>query len=190
MKAKQYNDSQKALFVIDIQEDYTGEAAKEPFPYKDSSTLVKNVNKIIELASEKNIIVVYVKQEFYGVFGKLFSKMFCHGTAIKGNPGTEIDKRIHIVSNNIFSKITAGAFSNPMLIKLLEEHKVDTVYLTGIDAEYCVYATAKGALKHGYNVFIIKDGIALRAEHKWDEILKKYEHDGIKLISSEDFSNV
>lgn len=74
-----------------------------------------------------------------------------------------------------------------MLEEFLKKQRVNTIYLVGLDAEYCVYATAKGALKHGYNVSIIKDGIALRAERKWNELIKKYERDGIKIISSEDF---
>ncbi len=180
-------DSQKAVFVIDIQEDYTGDTAKAPFPYKDSSNLITKVNKIIEVASEKNIIVVYIRQEFDGVLGKMFSKLFCNGTAIKGNQGTEIDKRINIKSNNIFSKGAPDAFSNSVLEEFLKKHRVNTIYLVGLDAEYCVYATAKGALKRGYNVSIIKDGIALKAEWKWNELIKKYERDGIKIISSEDF---
>lgn len=184
------NDSRKALLVIDVQEDYTGEAAKAPFPYKNSSNLIHSINKMIELASEKNIIVVYVKQEYDGFVGKLFSKVFCRGTTIKGNPGAEFDKRINIISSNIFPKMSSTAFSNPMLNKFLQEHKVDTVYLTGVDAQYCVYGTAMVALKHGYNVFLIKDGTALLAEQKWNEILKKYESNGVKLITSEDFSNV
>lgn len=187
MENEKCDDTQKALFVIDIQEDYTGDLAKPPFPYKGASNLIAKVNKIIEEASKKNIIVVYIKQEFDGVIEKLFSKLFCNGTAIKGNQGTEIDKRINIISNNIFSKRFSDAFSNSNLDEFLNKNRVDTIYLVGIDAQYCVYATAKGALKHGYNVAIIKDGIALRAERKWNEIIEKYERDGIKIISSEEF---
>lgn len=187
METEKCDDTQKVLFVIDIQEDYTGDSAKPPFPYKDASNLIAKVNKIIEVASKKNILVVYIKQEFDGILEKLFSKLFCNGTAIKGNKGTEIDKRINIISSNIFSKRFSDAFSNSNLNEFLKTHKVDTIYLVGIDAQYCVYDTAKGALKHGYNVSIIKDGIALRAERKWNEVIKKYKRDGIKIISSEEF---
>jgi nicotinamidase/pyrazinamidase len=186
MEIRKFEDSQKALFVIDIQEEYTGDTAKAPFPYKDSVKLITTVNKLIEVASEKNIIIVYIRQEFEHL-GKLFSKVFCGGTAIKGNLGTELDKRINIKSNYSFSKAAPDAFSNLKLEEFLNEHKVSELYLVGLDAEYCVYSTAKGALKHGYNVSIITDGIVLKAEKKWNELLKKYEHDGINLISSEEF---
>jgi nicotinamidase-related amidase len=85
-----------ALLVVDIQEDYTGITAKSPFPYKDSERLIETVNKVLEESAEKNLIIVYIRQEFDGCWGKMISKLIGHGTAIKGNPGTEFDKRIRI----------------------------------------------------------------------------------------------
>lgn len=56
------DEEKKALLVIDIQEDYTGLTAKPPFPYKDSERLIATVNKIIETAARKNLIIVYIQQ--------------------------------------------------------------------------------------------------------------------------------
>ncbi|HZD60707.1 MAG TPA: isochorismatase family cysteine hydrolase [Anaerolineae bacterium] len=207
-KDEKHENSRKALLVIDIQEDYTGVTAKHPFPYKDSEKLITTVNKVIEEASKRNFIIVYIKQEFDGLFGRmisgataicfsitnsqskdgLFGRMISRavvgGTAIKGNPGTEIDKRISIISNHCFSKSKGDAFSNPKLEACLIEYQVNELYLVGIDARFCVYSTAKGALKRGYNVNVITDGIALLAGGKWDALMKKYKRDGINLVSS------
>src|SRR5574341_396700 len=186
-KIEKFANPQKALLVIDVQEDYTGTMAKPPFPYKDSGRLITTVNKLIDKAHKKNILVLYVKQEFNGFWGRLFSKMFAGGTAIKGTPGAEIDKRISIVSDNVFSKPKADAFSNPKLEAFLNSHQVNELYIVGLDAEYCVHLTAKGALNRGYNVSIITNSILLRAEKKWDDLLKKYIKEGIVLKSSHDF---
>lgn len=180
--------TQKALLVIDIQEDYTGTTARPPFPYKDSEQLIQTVNRAIEEAAHRDMLVVYIRQEFAGVLGKTLSKLFCGGTAIPGNPGTEIDKRINIINDNLFSKPVGDAFSNPKLQELLTKHQVGELYLTGLDAEFCVYETAKGALRHGYKVSIIEDAIVLKAENKWEAILKKYDRKGINLIRSEAIS--
>lgn len=181
------SDTQKALLVIDIQEDYTGTTAKPPFPYKESDRLIATVNKVIEEAAKRNIITAYIRQEFSGLFGKTVSRVFCGGTAIKGNPGTEIDKRVTIVSKHSFSKPFPDAFSNHKLEALLSEHQVNELYLVGLDAEFCVHSTARGALKRGYKVNIITDGVALRAEKKWDDLIRKYRQDGINLMSSCEF---
>jgi nicotinamidase-related amidase len=187
MENKKFNNSQKALLVIDIQEDYTGVTAKPPFPYKESERLITTVNKIIEEANKKDIFVVYIRQEFDGFAGRTISKIFGHGTAIKGSLGTEFDKRINIISNHCFTKSMPDAFTNPKLEEFLNEHQINELYLVGLDAAGCVYFTAKGALKKGYRVSIIKDGIVLLAEQKWDSILKKFKHSGITLISNQEF---
>ena len=176
-----------ALFVIDIQEDYTGRTARPPFPYKNSEELIATVNKLTAEAARKNIIVVYIRHEFDGIFWKTFSKLFYWGTALKGTPGTEIDKRVNIISSHCFSKPAPNAFSNPEIEAFLNEHGVRELYLTGLDARFCVYETAKAAKRKGYHVTIIKDAIALKAENKWDSLLKQYDRRGIALMSDGEF---
>ena len=188
MNNKKFDNPQKALLVIDIQEDYTGETAKPPFPYKDSEMLITTVNKIISEASKKNFVVVYIRQEFEGFIGRTISKLIGHGTAIKGNAGSAFDKRINILSTYCFTKSMPDAFTSPKIEAFLDEHQVSELYLVGLDAAGCVFFTAKGALKRGYSVSIITDGIALLKEKQWDNLLEKYKHTGIILISEQEFS--
>ena len=186
-KIASYANPQKAVFVIDIQEDFTGTTAKPPFPYKDSEKLIATVNMITEAASRKNIPVVYIRQEIDGLVGRMLSNLFAGGMAVKGNPGTEIDKRVTLVSGNIYPKPRSDAFSNPKLEEFLIDHQVNELYLVGLDAAGCVHNTAKGALNRGYTVNIITDAIVLREEAKWEELLKQYQKEGITLMLSQDF---
>jgi nicotinamidase-related amidase len=188
-KIASYANPQKAVFVIDIQEDYTGTTAKPPFPYKDSEKLIASVNTIIETASRKNIAVVYIRQELDGFVGRMLSNLSAGGTAIKGNPGTEIDKRVNLVSSNVFPKPRSDAFPNPKLEEFLIEHHVNELYLVGLDAAGCVHNTAQGALNRGYTVNIITDAIVLREEAKWQELLRQYEEEGIALMLTREFLN-
>jgi nicotinamidase/pyrazinamidase len=176
----------KALLVIDIQEDYTGETAKPPFPYRSSGQLIAATNQVIADAVKKGYVIVYIRQEFDGAMGKVFGR----GTAMRGTPGAQIDKRISIVSRNEFSKPKGDAFSNPELESYLIERRVDELFLTGLDAQYCVHLTARGALNRGYKVSIVKDAIALRAENKWNELLAKYTQEGIHLLSGAEFAQL
>lgn len=194
-KIEHYETPQKALLVIDIQEDFTGTTAQPPYPFKNSEQLIATVNRVIEGASKQKVIIVYIRQEFDGLWGKMLSGMISTmlsgkisgGTAIKGNPGTEIDKRIAIMSSYVFPKSKGDAFSNPELDALLIEHQVNELYLVGLDAEYCVHGTAKGALNRGYAVNIITDAVALGHEEKWEELLQQYREEGITLMSSQQF---
>ncbi len=185
---EQYENPQQALFVIDIQEDYTGTTAQPPFPYKDSKKLIETVNRIIKAASRKNIIVVYIRQELDDFRGRMLSNLLAGGTAIKGNPGTEIDKRISLMSNHIFPKPKSDGFSSPKLDGFLIEHQVNELFLVGLDADGCLHTTAQGALNRGYTVNVITDVIALQAEEKWEQLLKQYQEEGIMLMSSQEFS--
>ena len=81
---QKYANPKKALLVIDIQEDYTGSTAKSPFPYKNSVRFIGKVNSIIEKAKNKNVIIIYISQEFESVQGRILSKIFPGGTSLKG----------------------------------------------------------------------------------------------------------
>lgn len=184
-KISRYASPHKALLVIDIQEDSTGTTAKNSSPFKnDSEKYITSVNQIINSASKGNIGIIYIRHEFQGLRGMILSRITSDGVDIKGQPGTEIDKRVSIISNNIFSKSVSDAFSNPDLEAYLINQQVDELFLTGIDAQYCVYSTAKGALNRGYKVNLITDGISMANKNKWNEVMEKYKQDGVKLVTS------
>jgi nicotinamidase-related amidase len=62
----------------------------------------------------------------------------------------------------MFDKGLPNAFSNRELEAFLIKHHVKQVDPAGLDAEYCAYATARGALKRRYQVSIITDGVVLK----------------------------
>lgn len=90
-RIQEYADPPRALPVIDVQEDFTGRAAKAPFPYRNSKEWIASINRFIENASNHGYIVVYIRQEFDGFMGKMISRIFSRGTTIRGNSGTEKD---------------------------------------------------------------------------------------------------
>ncbi len=184
---KEYADPQKALVVIDMQEDYTGDTAKPPFPYKNSKELINKVNNIINETHKTNIKTIYIKQEFDGPIGRFIANTFAKGTAIKGNPGTEIDSRVEIVSPHLFGKPKGDSFSNPEFEQFLIDNSIDELFLAGLDAEFCIYYTALGALNREYKVTIIKDAIAIQAENKMQKMMDKYIDKGVTLISTGEY---
>jgi nicotinamidase-related amidase len=191
----EYKNPQKALLVIDIQEDTTGTMALPLSPYKDKAEYIARLNKVIEDASRKNILIVYVKQEFDGLWGKTLSWAVLCGLDIKGQPGTKVDKRIAMLSNYKFSKPQGDSFANPKLNEFLTGQRVNELYIAGLDPEFCIYATARGALNRGYKVNVItdailswRDTICIWPKNKNEGIFKKYRQDGIKVISGRELS--
>lgn len=181
-----YINPQKALLVVDIQEDYTGSTAIDPFPYKHSDKLISTINSVIEAASESNLVVAYIAQELPDNF---IYRAISKGRSIKGHPGTAFDARLHVVNKNYFSKQMSDSFSNPELESFLINNNVNEIFITGLDAEKCVYNTAKGALNRGCKVTIISDGVAGLCEDI-NKVFDTYKADGIFVISSSEFMNL
>lgn len=172
----------KALIVIDIQEDYTGIDASKKTRYKEADKLLIRVNKIIEQCIKSDIDLIYIKQEFEGAISILLTKLFSHGTAIKGTTGAEFDKRLKILSKNCFAKSMPSAFSNSEFKKYLKENKIEELYLVGLDGQFCVGETAKSALKEGYGVNLINNAILFKHENKRELVFKGLKEIGANII--------
>ncbi|AOY74498.1 cysteine hydrolase family protein [Clostridium formicaceticum] len=174
---KKYENPRKALLVIDVQEGITGRMALKP--YKDTEEKIKMINKVIQHASDTGVEVVYIRHAFKDSF---IYRMLTRGRLIEGHPGVEIDSRIKVISENNFTKNISDAFSNVDLDKFLITNQVNELYLVGLDAVYCVYYTAIGALNRGYKVNVIEEAILTHKTQ--EEVAKLYQKSGIKLSSS------
>ncbi len=175
-----YASPQKALLVIDVQEDYTGLKGKQPVPYKGAGPQLATINDLIDRASKAGIRVVYIRH----MFDNNFITRILPGRDLEGEPGTELDARIKMVNQNDFTKKISDAFSNPRLDEFMTTNQVNELYLVGLDAAYCVYNTAKGALNRGYKVTVVKD--AIMTQKNMSDVLKKYEKEGILSASSKE----
>jgi nicotinamidase/pyrazinamidase len=185
-KIAEYANPQRAIVIIDVQEDYTGTEAKPPFPYKDSARVIQALNDLPDAAAPRHVLVVYVRHEFGGFLGRAFSKIFSHGTALPGTPGAALDCRLSVGSQPVFTKPTADAFSCAAFETFLIGRRVNELFLAGLDAEYCVRSTARGALARGYKVNVISDGILLLADKRRDALLRQFQRDGARLVASHD----
>ena len=183
-KIAAYANPQKALLVIDVQEDYTGLKGKQPILYKNVEPQIAAINDLIDRASKAGLRVAYIRQ----IFDDNFITRLLGGRTIEGKPGTELDSRIKMINRNDFAKKFSDAFSNPRLDDFLIGNQVSEVYLVGLDAAYCVYNTARGALNRGYRVTVVKDAIMTRKN--LGDVLKRYQKEGIMFTASKDIAGL
>lgn len=179
------SNSKKALLVIDIQEDATGETAKKP--YKNSKELIRNVNSVIEYSEKKGITVIYIKHEINSNF---LNKIIMGNKFIKGTRGSDIDSRIKIINNYIYTKHKGNALSNPELDSFLKQNKIEDVYVVGLDASGCVYRTSRGAINKGYKAVVLKDAIVTTKMSRMPKLLEKYRNKGILVNSIQKFKQI
>ena len=170
-----YHAPRKALLVLDLQEGYRGTNPRQPATAPAAGGMLDTVNRLIGMAAETGMEVCYVRQ----VFGNnLFVRM--HGG--RKVEKVIVDRRIVKINDNDFAKNRTDAFSNSALEQFLIDHQVNELYLTGVDAAYCVYYTALGALNRGYKVTVVRDAVATRSDMK--KVLERYSAKGIQVVTS------
>lgn len=172
-----YDAPRKALLVLDLQEGYAGTNPRQPATAPAAGSMLDTVNRLIAMAAETGMEVCYVRQVFSN---NLFVRM--HGGRRVGK--VIIDRRIVKINDNDFAKNRTDAFSNRDLERFLIEHQVNELYLTGVDAAYCVFYTALGALNRGYKVTVVLDAVASRSD--MNMLIERYKRKGIGIVSSRD----
>ncbi|HIJ88866.1 MAG TPA: cysteine hydrolase [Desulfuromonadales bacterium] len=171
-----YPAPRKALLVLDLQEGYRGTNPRQAATAPAAGGMLDTVNRLIGMAAETGMEVCYVRQVFSN---NLFVRM--HGG--KRVEKIIVDRRIVKINDNDFAKNRTDAFSNSMLEQFLIDHRVNELYLTGVDAAYCVYYTARGALNRGYTVTVVRDAVATRSD--MTKVLERYAAEGIQVVTSE-----
>lgn len=138
----------KALLVIDMQNICVGKDSAPFFQY-DKEKLLADVN--LAIANNSNNLVVYIKNIMPDNF---LNRHFAPFKAFDNTPATELVDGLKVVSDHIVKKYKGDAFTNPDLLKLLQDNHITEVELVGVDGGGCVALTALGSVKHGFKVIL------------------------------------
>jgi len=174
-----YDNPKKALLVIDMQVDLVDENGKLPIEKNQITGLVTTVNAIIEFFNTDEYEIVYIRN----ILKKgSISGPFIKYATLEGTPGTEIDPRINIVSENIFDKYEGSALSNERFNNFLIQNQISELYLCGIMADGCVYATAIDAFNRNYKVNYFSNAVGARSAGRIEKAVKKLREKGINVF--------
>lgn len=160
---------QQALVVIDIQNDIT----------KNYKAVIDNINTSIDWAVDKGIPVVYIRHENLSAGTRTFKT---------GTRGAELAPDLKIVSDYVFTKYKGNALTSEAFAAFIEQHGIDTFYITGADATACVKSTCYNLRKSDYTVSVLSDCITSYDLKKIDDMIAYYEGKGCTIIQSEDLS--
>jgi nicotinamidase-related amidase len=137
----------RALLVIDMQ------TAVVPALWRGEE-LIDRIARLVESAHAEKVLVVAVQQT--GPPGTPFDP---------GQPGWPLDPRLGVGDGDVRMRKTAtDSFFRTGLLVTLTEHRVDTLIVTGAATDYCVDATVRSALSHGFDVDLVSDGHAPAAD--------------------------
>lgn len=151
----------KALVIIDLQNDYLWDQRKHMFSY-DTASLIETVNRTAAEYKQNGWTVIYIGQ----IFPNLITNKLLIGFSIKNTPGAELFSGLNLVSDLYFEKNLPDSFSSAPFRKYIEDNNIKELAVCGLDECGCVGATAKGAVKRGYNVSLISQATVSRFPKK------------------------
>jgi nicotinamidase-related amidase len=131
-----------ALFVVDVQHNMI----EGPWSVPDSAGFLAKFAARIEQARDAGWPVVFVQND--GPEGDV-DEPGSDGWQLWFTPAPG-DRVVRKTTQNVFE-------SNPELAKTLTDANIDTIELIGMQSEYCVQASARGAKAAGFKVLLQPD---------------------------------
>lgn len=114
-----------------------------------------------------------------------------HPRLLKLNSDIVVQKGYHCYIDSYSMFYDNGEFSQTDLRKILEDENIDTLFMTGLALDYCVFWTAREARdKFDYDTYLILDATkpvdVKTGELAKDDMLRR----GVKLIRSDDVGDL
>lgn len=143
------NAQQKALVIIDIQNDYFDGGN---MPLVGSLNAAQNAKKVLEYCREKNLLVIHIQH----ISDREGATFFLPGTR-----GVEIHDLVKPASGEkVIEKHFPNSFLQTGLQAYLSEKNITDLVICGMMTSMCVDATVRAAKDFGYNCTLIADACA------------------------------
>ena len=152
----------KAFVIIDIQNDIT----------KNYINIIDNINKAVEWAQGKEMMIVYIKHNNITAGTRTFKP---------DTKGEQLVPELSVVSDHIFVKTKANALTSVNFSHFIADNEIDEFYVCGADATACVKSTCYNMVKAGYMVHVLSDCVTSYDLKKVDEMLAYYEKKGCEV---------
>ncbi|MGF1725680.1 cysteine hydrolase family protein [Photobacterium nomapromontoriensis] len=145
------NDTQTALILIDIQNDYF-DGGK--FPLAKPIAAASNSREILQRFRANKQLVVHVQHD--NVDDR--KPFLQHGTE-----GQKIHASVAPAADEIVvTKHFPNSFWQTELDAILKRNNISKITLVGMMTHMCVSATARAAMERGYQIAIVSDACATR----------------------------
>lgn len=169
----------RALLVIDVQNEYF--SGKLPVGHPPGS--LNNIVKAVEGANQKGIPVIIIQHTAPQKDSKTF---------VKDSQGWKLHEEIvkqkfdYLIEKNL-----PGSFTDTRLEKVLRDHGIDTVVISGYMTQMCCDTTARQAFHLGFMVEFLADATGTLDITNYAGVVKAEElHQAILVTQAMRFSNV
>lgn len=130
-----------ALLIVDVQTLL----CEGEYACFDVARVIERINALAASARSAGAPVVVIQHQDAG--------------PLKVNTDAwRLDSRLAVLPDDIYvHKTVTDAFQKTNLDALLKARGVDTLVVCGLQSEFCVDSTVRGALAHGYRVLLVSD---------------------------------
>jgi nicotinamidase-related amidase len=134
----------KALVVIDVQ---VGMFADPSFQPHDGEAIVGRIAELIGQARAAEVPIFFIQHDGGA-----------HGPLKADGPGFPFREELTPEpGDDVTVKRRSSAFSGAGLDSKLRQAGIDELVVTGLQSEYCVASTVRGAVERGYKVSLVRD---------------------------------
>jgi nicotinamidase/pyrazinamidase len=174
-----------ALVIVDVQRDFCPGGA---LPAPAGNDVVPVINGLMD-----RFEWIIASKDWHPSDTKHFEKWPPH--CIRGTRGADFhpdldERRITALalkgtgsSDDGYSAFEA---TNLDLSHWLRKNNIDTVCVTGIATEYCVFSTAMDAVRKGFQVYVVRDAVAAvnRQEGDQEQAFREMAAGEVKLVTA------
>lgn len=181
-KGKIVNPSQRknaALLIIDLQKDLTTSKGKMTMDTLQTDAIIKELNKLLTIFDKTEFPIIYIQQEYEKQY---LLNLLTRNALRRFSEGVALDEHLLQLKNGdkayYLTKHIRDMFSNSELDKILEKHQVGHLYITGIDAAYCVSASIDAAINRMYRITVVENLIGTKKAQDLNLFMKKWRSKG------------
>ncbi|MDD7911419.1 MULTISPECIES: isochorismatase family cysteine hydrolase [Pseudovibrio] len=169
-----------ALVLVDLQEDFL-RAVSEDRPFSEEINRASaEIRRLTSYARAQGWPVIIIRHIYKGWYTNKVVHMVDDGRGAADSDGLGLDPRFNVQGDAEFIKHRSDAFSSHAFNDYLEDRKIGTLVLAGLDGNLCVKNTAQGGLNRGYRILFSEDAVISRDTNKWWETRRTYGEKGVK----------
>ncbi len=181
-------DDGSALLIVDMQNDFMPGGS---LPVPDADKIVPVINRYIEIFTLKGL-PIFASRDWHPPNHISFKQrggiwpVHCvrHTYGAKFHPDLKLPRSAIIISKGTDPNREAySAFDRTEFADLLNERNIKRLFVTGVATDYCVKSTVLDALRLGFEVIVLEDGI--KGLDKSEEALIEMKTKGATLLRLE-----
>ena len=147
----------KALLVIDIQKSYIS---------RYNHNLLSKINERILEAEKNHWDIVYIKN-IKRLRNRTLTEEYADGLAV--------------LSDNVFCKYEANAFSSLKLLSFLQSKSIKELEIMGVDGNSCIKASVR-AIDCGFSVTVPLDSVGVINQTRFEKTKELFTELGVMLL--------